>query len=880
MSSRFPALASLPCTRASASFAVYACSLALLVAPLGAMAQTGSSPDTDPYATQTGSQQTYPCTTSDCLNNAVAPLDPSTGQVNAGQTIGGDSAAPNAQSGTVRARTGDAGDDVTQTNGNRQTSQQQRTPATRNPDYPSVQRSLPTTDFERYVQSSTGHALRTYGMDFFRTGSALDFSASSTLAAPADFVIGPADQIRIRATGAVSIDVLATVDRNGFIFVPEVGTVQVAGMQLSQAETAIRSAVSRQFRNFELSVTLGQLRSIQVFLLGDARQPGVHTISALSTLINALFASGGPSPTGSLRDIQLKRGGKTLVHLDVYDFLLNGEKRGDLRLEPGDVIYIPPSGPLAAVDGDVNKPAIFELRGDTTVEQLLGFAGGLSPVAATDRASLDRIVSHQSRETQDFPLTGAQNLIPVHNGDVLRVFPISPRFDKAVTLRGNVGEPGRYAWHEGMRVSDLIPSRQFLITRRYYNEQNALTPAIADRPFASSSTLEPARTQVENENNFSVANRSSNANANSNSNANSNLNTSTSTNTIPTAQNAQNPNTGAVSQTEAAARATGAVPAPPSGQLPELGNHETEINWNYAVLERLDPKTLKSELVPFALGEAIDTPSSPENKLLQPGDVITVYSRDDINLPVELRARFVRIDGEVVRPGVYQLEGNETLRDLVTRAGGIAPHGYLYAAQLTRESVRIAQDVKIQQYVAQAARDVLSPAMQQSQVDGRVNDLDIRRAYVSALGRIRATGRITLQIPPGASTLADVPAVLLQDGDRFFVPAEPTTVDVIGNVFNAGSLLYSKASTVHHYLKLAGDKTRTGDKGQEFLLRADGTVLSRQTHSRFERLLIYPGDTVVVPPRLKTPFNFYQLVGLTQSFGNIAITALALSTIQ
>ena len=593
--------------------------------------------------------------------------------------------------------------------------------------------------------------------------------------------------------------------------------------------------MNRQYRNFDLTVTLGQLRSIQVFLLGEAQQPGLHTVSALSTLVNALFASGGPSPTGTLRDIQLKRDGKTITHLDIYNLLLNGDKQGDVRLQPGDIIYIPPAGPQTAVQGDVNKPAIFELLGPTNVDQLLAYAGGLTPVAATDRASLDRIVDHSRREVQDFPLTGAQKLIQVQGGDVLRVFPISPRFDKAVTLRGNVGQPGRYPWRQGMRVADLIPSRQFLITRRYYNEQNALTPPAAARPFS----------------------------------------------VTPDTSTTRGTRTSAISQSEAAASATAPVVTTTIDvPQPELGNHETEINWNYAVIERLDPQSLQMDLIPFALGDAIDSPTSPENKVLQPGDVVTVYSRDDINLPVELRARYVRIDGEVIRPGVYRLEGNETLRDLVARAGGIAPHGYLYAARFTRESVRIAQDAKIQQYVAQAARDVLSPANQQVQADGRTSDLEIRRAYVAALSQIRATGRVTLQIKPGATTLADVPELQLQDGDRLFVPPQPTTVDVLGNVFNAGSLLYSKDDTVHHYLKLAGDATRTGDKGQEFLLRADGTVLSRQTHSRFDRLLIYPGDTVIVPPKLKTPFNFYQLIGLTQSFGTIAITALALGSIQ
>ena len=834
---RVPALTTLPQRCAStplrvAFSALWACFAVLLIMPISLAAQSGAASDQDG---QSSAQQNVSCGVD---SGACAPINGSNDTANTSAQAG---AAQSDTSDTapaqVRARPDDAGGNTAQATDNQANRPNQagsiassaRTRVTQ-PIVPPA----PPTDFERYVQASTGRALRIFGLDYFRNRTADDFYAAANLAAPADFVVGPGDQVRVRTSGSISLDLTATVDRSGYIFLPDVGTIQVSGLQLSAAEAVIRSAMNRQYRNFELTVTLGQLRSLQVFLLGEAQQPGVHTISALSTLINALFASGGPSPTGSLRDIQLKRGGKTIVHLDVYDLLLNGDKRADVRLQPGDIIFIPVAGPQTAVDGDVNKPAIFELRGPTTVDQLLAFAGGLTPVAATDRASLDRIVDHAHREVQDFPLTGAQKLIPVQGGDVLRIFPISPQFDKAVTLRGNVGQPGRYPWREGMRVSDLIPSRQFLITRRYYNEQNALTPAVPARPFSAGPEQDEATTSTR---------------------------------------------TTAVPQNEAAASATAPVVTTPPAQQ-ELLHHETEINWNYAVIERLDSPSLKTDLIPFALGEAIDAPASPENKVLQPGDVVTVYSRNDINLPVELRARFVRVDGEVVRPGVYRLEGNETLRDLVSRAGGIAPHGYLYAAQFTRESVRIAQDAKIQQYVAQAARDVLSPANQQTQLDGQVADLNIRRAYVTALSQIRATGRITLQITPGATALTDIPELALQDGDRLFVPPQPTTVDVIGNVFNAGSLLYSKEATVHHYLKVAGDKTRTGDRAQEFLLRADGTVLSRETHSRFERLLVYPGDTVIVPPKLKTPFNFYQLVGLTQSFGNIAITALALSTIQ
>ncbi len=690
-------------------------------------------------------------------------------------------------------------------------------------------------DFEKFIEDTTGQRLPVFGRDLFLNVPA-DFAPATGIAAPGDYVVGPGDQIKIRAWGNVSVDVQSSVDRNGQIFIPQIGTLLVAGMRLDQLQGFVRASIGKQFKTFDLSVTLGQLRSIQVFVLGEARRPGVYTVSSLSTLVNALFTSGGPSATGTMRDIQLKRGDKVLTHFDVYDLLLQGDKSKDVHLMPGDILFIPVIGPQVALTGQVNKPGIYEVKTSTTVDQVLQFAGGLSTVASRERASLDRIVD-QRRVVQDFPLTGAQRLIQVQAGDVLRVFPISAKIEKIVTLRGNVGTPGRYPWHVGMRVSDLIPNRTFLLTRRYYNQQNALSPAPLDRPFSANAT--------------------------------------------------QNDGTGgsrvvALSADRAAAVASSAeaLASEPHG---DLASHETEINWNYAVIERLGEKDLKTELVPFVLGEAVDTPSSTENKELAAGDVVVVYSRSDINLPSELRAGFVRIDGEVNKPGIYQLAANETLRDVLQRAGGIAPHGYLYASQLLRESVRVAEELKLQALIQQESRDVLSPANQSvSTADGRTStsDIELRRAYIQALGQIHATGRVTLQLSPTAEGSGDVPDFALQDGDHFFIPARPNTVDVLGSVFNQGSLRYTKDGKIGTYLKVAGGHTREGDKEQEFVLRADGTVLSRHASSRFEKLIIYPGDTVVVPARLRPGFNAYQLINFSQVISSFAIAALAIRSLQ
>src|SRR6185437_4237166 len=226
-------------------------------------------------------------------------------------------------------------------------------------------------------------------------------------------------------------------------------------------------------RNFDINVNMGQLRSIQVFVVGQARRPGSYTIGSLSTLLNALFASGGPLPQGSLRDIQVKRGGKTVVHFDLYDLLLHGDKSKDVSLASGDVIFIPPVGPQIAVVGSVGNPAIYELHGKTTIQQALQIAGGRSNIAVDSQARVERIYDHAVRSIVEVNLPKSADFI-MQDGDIVTINAIVDRFKNAVTLRGNVANPGRYVWHPGMRISDLIPNKDALTTRNYWQKKNDL----------------------------------------------------------------------------------------------------------------------------------------------------------------------------------------------------------------------------------------------------------------------------------------------------------------------------------------------------------------------------------------------------------------------
>ena len=764
------------------------------------------------------------------------------------------------------------------------------------------------TEFEIFAEDEAGRSLPVFGRSLF-DAVPTTFAPLDRVPVPANYVLGPGDELLIHVWGKIDLDTRVTVDRNGQIFVPTVGTSTVAGLRYEQLESFLHSAIAALYKDFDLNVTLGQLRSIQVFVLGSARQPGVYTIGSLSTLVNALFTCGGPSATGTMRHIQLRRGGQLITEFDVYDLLRRGDKSHDAQLLPGDVIYIPPAGAEIAMIGSVNEPGIYELKGDETLASALDDAGGLTNLADEDRVLLERIANHEKRQADSFAVDASGMKQVLRDGDVLRVYPLSPRFDNAVTLRGNVAQPGRYVWHEGMRISDLIPSRQFLLTRDYWNQQNYLAPERISHPFGlSPNQFNPqpgfnAQTGVNQQTGFNAQNgfnaqsgvnaqagteaqagynaqtgagAQTGLNSQSGINAQAGMNAHTGMN--PQAEN--NPQAGFNAQTEFNPRRETGF---------EAARNSEEINWDYAAIERLDEHDLSTRLIAFNLANAIDSPASADNETLEAGDVITIFSEKDIPLPADKHAAFVRVDGEVNAPGVYRISPGETLRDVVKRAGGLTPHSYLYASQLTRVSTRRAEELEIRQSTAQMQRDLLARNAAASSL-GAANSAEqqaqssAQQALIAQLAAVQPTGRVVLAMKPDADSVEDIPDFPLEDGDAFYIPSELNTVQVSGAVYNENAFRYERGKRLYAYLNDAGGPTRQADTRRIFLIRADGTVISRQTHgefwrSDFDKTALLPGDAIIVPPKLKGPSTFIQqLPYFTQILSQTALTGAVLGT--
>ena len=673
---------------------------------------------------------------------------------------------------------------------------------------------LGTNQFASFVQETSGRSLPLYGYNLFGTSS---FQSLTNVPVPANYVLGPGDDISLKIWGATDASITLTVDRNGQITIPKVGPVTVAGTRADQLEPLLKTQIGRTYANFELSATLGRLRSIQVFVVGQARRPGVYTVSSLSTLISALFESGGPTASGSMRQIQLVRAGKAISTIDLYKFINSGDTSADSRLLPGDVIVIPPAGPRVALLGALDNPAIFELSGkEETLSQLLAYSGGQQVLTTPHKVLLERINPAQGkapRIVEERALTAEGLNSTVRDGDVITLFKISPQFSNAVTLRGNVAAPLRYAYRPGMKVSDLIPEPSALIQADYYSRKNILVQYESGKQVSAERVVNEVKNLLE------------------------------------------------------------------------------EINWDYAAIERIDATEVRTTLIPFNLSKAIKDKDPANNLALLPGDVVTIFSVNDLPVPIEKRTQFARLGGEVMVPGIYQIQPGETLPRLIRRAGGFSSNAFAYGTVFTRESTRVQQQENLNKSIRRLESEISSQtatslqnvttadksASVQAQIAGQ-------QLMLSRLQSLKASGRISLELDPNNPV---PPPIALEDGDQIIIPQRPSFVGVFGEVFAESSLLHKPGNTVSDYLDKAG-LTRDADTDNLMLIRADGSVESSARHSIWNSGVmsktVNPGDSIFVPGVLDRRTAYTQFVEGAKDWTSIlfqfGLGAAALKTIR
>jgi polysaccharide export outer membrane protein len=508
--------------------------------------------------------------------------------------------------------------------------------------------------YDLYVQAAAPTQQTTrFGMEVFRHRSVNADALPMDLPVGADYVLGPGDSLSIELWGGVSQRLFRTVDREGRLLLPEAGPLLVSGKSLGEVQDAVQRLLRTEFRNVSADVSLLKLRTVRVYVVGEVASPGAYDVSSLSTPLNALFAGGGITARGSLRRLEHYRGQQLLEEVDAYDLLLHGVRRGVQRLENGDSLRVPPVGASVTVEGMVRRPALYELRGEKNLNEVLELAGGILPAAALHHIEVQRLDAHEKRtmlsldigESSDKEaLRAAFEKFTVQDGDEIHIFPIAPYNTNAVYLEGHVLRPGRYSYREGMKLSDLIRSYSDLLpepSERYGEVIRIVAPE--NRPVVESFNLAAAVAHPES---------------------------------APKLQPLDTVRIFGKYELEAAPVFTilGEVRHPgnyrSSGQahlrdaIYEAGGTTPEAWEESAQLFRAMPDG-SSKVFSISLHEAL-AGEALNNIRIEPGDRILIHRQPErVNPP----SVFVR--GDVARPGRYPLAANMHVSDLVRSAGGL-----------------------------------------------------------------------------------------------------------------------------------------------------------------------------------------------------------------
>jgi polysaccharide biosynthesis/export protein len=721
--------------------------------------------------------------------------------------------------------------------------------------------------------------LKPFGYDLFSKAPST-FAPVTNVPVPADYVIGAGDQLEVQLYGTQNRILRLQVGRDGRVSFPELGPISVGGQRFMQAKALIESRVEREMIGVRASVSMGDTRSIRVFVLGDANRPGSYTISGLGTITSALYAAGGVKPIGSLRKIELKRDGVLVRHLDLYDLLIRGDTTDDTKLLPGDVIFIPPVGPTISVDGEVRRPAIYEETAVATVADVVQLAGGLTPEADTAKVVLTRIDTARGRVVMEVDITGgADKRQLVRDGDLLRVARMRPTLDSGVLVRGHVFAPGAVAYRQGMRLSDVIHSVDelqpnadihYLLIRRELSPDRRVDVLSADLASALKAPGSAADVQLMPRDQITVFDLQSGRDRI----------IQPILEELRLQSNLARPTH--VVRVDGRVKVPGEYPLEPGMKVSDLiragGSLQDAAYAGSAELIRyvvVNGERRNTELINIDL-EGVLRGDPRADIPLEPFDLLNIKE-----LPQWGMQESVELRGEIRFPGRYVLKRGETLKSLIIRAGGLTEYAFPYGAVFTREELRKREQAQIDELAERLKHDLAILALQSvaiSQGQGGGAALTVGQALLSQLKGTKAVGRLVIDLPRALDARAGSNAdVILRGGDRLIVPKFEQEITVLGEVQNSTSHLYQAGMTRDDYIALSGGATRRADTGRIYVVHANGSVVANEGNRWFQRsdTSIRPGDTVVVPLNAEhlPPLPFWQAV--TSILYNVAIAAAA-----
>jgi protein involved in polysaccharide export with SLBB domain len=715
--------------------------------------------------------------------------------------------------------------------------------------------------------------LTRFGSDIFRPDVVGLTQFPMDLPAGPEYVLGPGDNLTLDIWGGVAQHLTRVVDREGRISLPEAGPVVVAGLSLAQAQKLIQAKLEPQFRNANVEVSVTRVRSVRIYVVGDVQRPGAYDISALSTPLNALYAAGGPTATGSLRVIKHMRGSRLLAEMDLYDLLLHGVRQGIEHLQPGDTILVPPVGPLVAVSGSVKRPAIYELLADTQLADVIEMAGGVSVSASMDNIKVERIEAHSKRLMLNVKLPGGSATLPlrdvvgsfwVKDGDKISVAPILPYSDRTIYLQGHVYHPGSYPYRDGMQLTDLLHSYQDVLPEPATHAEVVrlqppdFHPVTLEFNLASALAGDAAVT-LQQFDTVRIFGRYE----------------------VDAPKVAVYGEVLRPGEYPMSAGMTAAGLVQMAGGFNRSAYRDSASLASYVVE---NGQRVETEQKTVRIGAAIAGEPDVDVRL-KPGDVLTVLQIPgwtDIG-------RSVKIRGEVMYPGNYGINEGEKLSTFLKRIGGFRESAYPQGIVLERDEVRKLEDHGRQELIRRL--ETTGATIQISPNTTGKDQADVLQAVQQqqeqAIARLRSEpvpGRLVVTITKNIAEWENTPSdITLRAGDSITVPKVPNFVLSYGQVYNANAITYKPGKTAGWYLKQAGGPTQLANKKGIYVIRANGSVISSSgTADLFSggvlNTKLQPGDVLVVPEKFVNGSSAWKTTLETASFlASLAIAAAAVA---
>ncbi|PVY70812.1 protein involved in polysaccharide export with SLBB domain [Tamilnaduibacter salinus] len=750
--------------------------------------------------------------------------------------------------------------------------------------------SKPSTDDQGEAQGSGEDSLEPYGYELF-AGAPSTFAPVTEIPMPSDYVIGPGDVVRVQLYGKKNAQFELAVNRDGNIEIPEIGPHNVAGQTFRELQANIKNLISESFIGVRASVSLGELRSMRIFVLGEARTPGAYTVSSLSTITNALFVSGGVQRSGSLRRIKHKRDGEVIGELDLYDLLLDGDTSDDARLQPGDVIFIPPVGPRVGISGEVYRPALYELDGATTVEQAVQLAGGMTAQAYPQITRIERTNDDYLRVIAEANLTkAAGRQMAVQPGDRISIAAISDITGQYVEVKGAATRTGRFAWVPGMRISSLFTSL------------DASLMPVADKRYAAVVRTDP------DDDTISVINvRLRNAVQNPGSAADIQLQEKDQLLVFSDAGKVKGGEEGrnftreqlfnpvlrrlkaqaGPGHPQQTVSISGPVRYP--GEYPMPASHAVrDAIWVAGGLK--DSASLyAAEIARYETPEQ----GSTETRIIEinlktamnGNGAERLQSRDRLlvkRIPEYARQRTVSLEGEIEYPGEYTFRKGESLQSVIRRAGGLTDNAFPRGAVFTREDLKRREAQRLKEAEERLKGDLLGQQLQGEDFGNQAN-ADSESTLEDLLDQVqdaRPVGRMVIDLQAVLNE-GEYQSIRLQDGDTLTVPEIPQSVSVFGEVQFPTSHLHKPGLTAEDYIDRSGGPTAQADEDRVYVVKADGSVILPEDSNWFggTPTNLGPGDTIIMPIDVDRISQLKLWTNVSQIVYQIALGAAAVGNL-